>query len=196
MLQIKIKNIHPKQVANPIKKKSNIVKGCTPLFSINPLRTKLVEVPITVIIPPVIAAKDNGIKNLDGDCSCFLDHLVIYGIIRATTGVLFINDEIKATKELIWNKKSFGFWFLVKSLSKYFKILKFELIAEVINININMIANDLFAKLSKKVFTSRTLKIIKISAENKNKTRGFILSVTNPIISADITNKTKYIGFN
>lgn len=78
----------------------------------------------------------------------------------------------------------------------YFKILKFELIADVINININMIANDLFAKLSKKVLTSRTLKIIKIRAENKNKTRGFILSVTNPIMSADITNKTKYIGFN
>ncbi|GAB3520393.1 hypothetical protein GCM10027342_14860 [Photobacterium alginatilyticum] len=57
---------HTKSKIIPAGKKLKKDKLGRPCSSINPLTTKLVEVPIRVSVPPRIAKYDSGINNLDG----------------------------------------------------------------------------------------------------------------------------------
>ena len=58
---------------------------------------RLVEVPISVHIPPNIEAKDNGMRSFDGETSRLPDHSSTRGISAATIGVLLMNAERPAT---------------------------------------------------------------------------------------------------
>jgi len=56
----------------------------------------LVEVPITVIMPPRIAAKDKGISNADTDPPVRFDHRETAGTSIATIGVLLKKADAPA----------------------------------------------------------------------------------------------------
>ena len=83
---------------------SNIENGEIPFgytldtcSSINELTTKFVDVPISVNVPPKIAAYDNGNKSFEGLILNFWHKFVAKGINIATEAVLLINPEINAT---------------------------------------------------------------------------------------------------
>ena len=60
---IVVKSTDPVTVRPGIKKSQNL-NPSIPFSIMSPLRIRLVEVPIRVIVPPATAAKDSGIRNL------------------------------------------------------------------------------------------------------------------------------------
>ena len=85
-----VRRTTPVTVRPGIKKSQNL-NPSIPFSSISPLRTRFVEVPMRVIVPPATAAKDRGIKKRLAfqPFSCALD--LSSGMSRATTGVLLMN---------------------------------------------------------------------------------------------------------
>jgi len=85
-----VRSTAPVTVRPGIKKSQNLNPSIS--FSImSPLRTRFVEVPMRVMVPPATAANERGIKKRLAfqSCSCALDFRS--GISRATTGVLLMN---------------------------------------------------------------------------------------------------------
>ena len=89
-----------------IKKSKNLNSGI-PFSIIIPLSTKLVEVPMSVIVPPATAANDTGSKNKRVFHSFSLARNLIPGIKSATIGVLLtialnkaVNVETESRKSL------------------------------------------------------------------------------------------------
>ena len=83
-------------------KKSQNLNPSIPFSIIRPLSTRLVEVPIRVMVPPATAAKESGMRNLPTfqPFSWALD--LSRGMSRATTGVLLMNPlSVAVIKELL-----------------------------------------------------------------------------------------------
>ena len=80
----------PVTISPGIKKSQNL-NPSIPFSIMSPLRTRFVEVPMRVIVPPATAAKDRGIKKRPTfqPRSSALDFSK--GMSRATTGVLLMN---------------------------------------------------------------------------------------------------------
>lgn len=102
----------------PRKRKSVNPNEGSPYSVIKPFNTKLVEVPITVIIPPKIVAKDSGIKNLEEELHVLSAQSFTYGIIKATIGVLFKNAEMGDTVVINRNRNFLGERFLLNNFAK------------------------------------------------------------------------------
>ena len=85
-----VRSTAPVTVRPGIKKSQNL-KPSIPFSIIRPLRTRLVEVPIRVMVPPATAAKDRGMRNRPTfqPRSWALDFSK--GMSSATTGVLLMN---------------------------------------------------------------------------------------------------------
>ena len=64
-----------------------------PASTAKPLTIKLVDVPISVIVPPKIAVYDSGNNSFEGE---WLGLSFIAVISDATTAVLLVNDDKKA----------------------------------------------------------------------------------------------------
>ena len=84
----------------------------------------MVDVPITVIIPPIIAAYDKGIRNLPGETLFFFAHWYTYGINKATIGVLFKNADNAVTPAVIRNMNDRGLFVFPNNVSSQPIILK------------------------------------------------------------------------
>ena len=83
-------------------KKSQNLNPSIPFSIIRPLSTRLVEVPMRVMVPPATAAKESGIKNLPTfqPFSWALD--LSRGMSSATTGVLLMNPlSVAVISELL-----------------------------------------------------------------------------------------------
>ena len=83
-------------------KKSQNLNLSIPFSIMRPFKTRFVEVPMRVMVPPATAAKDRGIKKrlVFQPCSCALD--LSSGMSRAITGVLLMNPLNAAVmKELL-----------------------------------------------------------------------------------------------
>ena len=65
----------------------------------------LVDEPMSVILPPRIAANESGIRNFDGLSPRSLDILVITGKNTATTAVLFIKADTPPAIKIMNNIK-------------------------------------------------------------------------------------------
>ena len=61
-------------IGNPIGVNANIGIGARPASTASPLTTKLVDVPISVTVPPTMAAIDKGIRTFDGEILRRFDH--------------------------------------------------------------------------------------------------------------------------
>jgi len=85
-----VRSTAPVTMSPGIKKSQNL-NPSIPFSIMSPLRTRFVEVPMRVIVPPATAAKDKGIRNRPTfqPRSWALDFSK--GISRATTGVLLMN---------------------------------------------------------------------------------------------------------
>ena len=57
----------------------------------------LVEVPMSVQVPPRMEAKESGISSLEGDRPRAAASEIMMGMNTTTTGVLLMNAEISAT---------------------------------------------------------------------------------------------------
>ena len=68
----------------------------------------MVEVPITVIIPPRIVANERGIRNFDAGFPVRRAQSFTYGIMNATIGVLFNTEDNEDTVNIIRNKNARG----------------------------------------------------------------------------------------
>ena len=96
-----VRSTAPVTMSPGIKKSQNL-NPSIPFSIMSPLRTRFVEVPIRVIVPPATAAKDRGIKKRLAfqPCSCALD--LSSGMSRATTGVLLMNPlRVAVMRELL-----------------------------------------------------------------------------------------------
>ena len=91
----------PENSIRPTGVKSRIVRPVHPLPTRRLFTIILVDVPISVTIPPRIAAHDKGINSLDAGTLCLLPQSLTNGIIIATTGVLFMKAELPPTKGII-----------------------------------------------------------------------------------------------
>ena len=80
---------------------SNMPNGAIPCFWATPSTRILVEVPISVVVPPKIAAKDNGIRSFDGAMLIALASRMATGIRMITTGVLLMKAERKMTAAIM-----------------------------------------------------------------------------------------------
>ena len=88
--------------ARPGRRKSQKANPGIPFSIIRPFRTRLVEVPMSVMVPPATAAKERGIKNRPTfqPFSCAFDFNS--GMSSATTGVLLINPlSVAVMRELL-----------------------------------------------------------------------------------------------
>ena len=98
---IVVRSTAPVTVSPGIKKSQNL-NPSIPFSIMSPLRTRFVEVPISVIVPPATAAKERGIRNRPTFQfrSWALDF--ISGISNATTGVLLMNPlSVAVISELL-----------------------------------------------------------------------------------------------
>ena len=96
-----VRRIAPVTVRPGIKKSQNL-NPSIPFSIIRPLSTRLVEVPMRVMVPPATAAKESGIRNLPTfqPFSWALD--LSSGMSSATTGVLFMNPlSVAVMRELL-----------------------------------------------------------------------------------------------
>ena len=80
----------------PIRPSSNIVKPSKPASSTMPWTTRLVDVPMSVHIPPRIVTYDRGIRNFVAGSLARSAHRLIIGAKITTTGVLLRKAETKA----------------------------------------------------------------------------------------------------
>ena len=101
-------NKTPRVTNIPGIKKSKKLNSGMPFSIIMPLSTKLVEVPMSVIVPPATAAKDTGSKNKRVFQPFSLARILIPGIKSATIGVLLtialnkaVNVETDSRKLLL-----------------------------------------------------------------------------------------------
>jgi len=76
-------------------------KGARPLFCATPSTRIFVEVPISVIVPPKIEAKESGISSLDGASPIDFARLMATGIKMTTTGVLLMKADNTITPAII-----------------------------------------------------------------------------------------------
>jgi len=96
-----VRSTAPVTVSPGIKKSQNL-NPSIPFSIMSPLSTRLVEVPMSVIVPPATAAKERGMRNLPTFQlrSWALDFNK--GMSRATTGVLFMNPlSVAVISELL-----------------------------------------------------------------------------------------------
>ena len=100
------------------------------------------DVPISVIIPPMIVAYESGISNLEGAILFFLPHSTTYGAINATTGVLLITVLSNATWLIILNKNPRYVLAFLKMASKRYSIWKFFLRPVVMRISMRILMMD------------------------------------------------------
>ena len=91
---------------------SNIPNPLYPASKIIPSTTKLVEVPISVHIPPNMVAYEIGIKNLVAGIQTDSAHRLTIGAKITTTGVLFKKAE---TKEITGSIRACAFMTVVFS---------------------------------------------------------------------------------
>lgn len=75
-----------------------VVQECTAFV---PLSTMLVEVPMSVMVPPATAAKEMGRRKFLELQPIFLARPLITGTSKATTGVLFTSALSKAVKVVV-----------------------------------------------------------------------------------------------
>ena len=94
-------NVPIAKKTNPNFVNSNIWNGSRPLLLAMELASMFVEVPINVVVPPKIAANDNGIKSLDPLILISSPTFSITGKKTATIGVLFTNADAKAIISII-----------------------------------------------------------------------------------------------
>ena len=80
---------------------SNIPNPGRPWAWETPSTRRLVEVPISVQVPPRMLANDSGISSFDGANPRVWETEIITGVRMTTTGVLFMNAEIRATRVVI-----------------------------------------------------------------------------------------------
>ena len=89
-------------IVSPGIKKSQNLNPSIPFSIIRPLSTRLVEVPMRVMVPPATAAKDRGIKNLPTFHPFSLALDLSNGMSSATTGVLLMNPlSVAVISELL-----------------------------------------------------------------------------------------------
>ena len=79
-------------------KKSQNLNPSIPFSIMSPLRTRFVEVPMRVMVPPATAAKDKGIRNRPTFQPRSWDLDLSKGMSTATTGVLLMNPLNAAVK--------------------------------------------------------------------------------------------------
>ena len=96
----------------PTRPNSNIPKPLYPASKIIPSTTRLVEVPISVHIPPSIVAYEIGIKNLVAEIQTDSAQRLIIGAKITTTGVLLRKAE---TKEITGSIRACAFMTVVFS---------------------------------------------------------------------------------
>ena len=70
--------------------------SATTALAIMPSTTRLVLVPMRVVMPPRIDMKESGMRSCDGETLNFAPHRVSIGINMATTGVLLRNADSSA----------------------------------------------------------------------------------------------------
>ena len=80
---------------------SNMPNGARPPLWATPSTSRLVDVPISVVVPPKIDAKDRGISNLDGEIFNDLASRIATGINTTTTGVLLMKADRKITASIM-----------------------------------------------------------------------------------------------
>ena len=85
-----VRSTGPVTMSPGIKKSQNL-NPSIPFSIMSPLRTRFVEVPMRVIVPPATAAKDKGIRNRPTFQPRSWDLDLSSGMSRATTGVLLMN---------------------------------------------------------------------------------------------------------
>ena len=73
-----------------------MLRGAAPLSISRPETTRLVDVPIRVIIPPKMAANESGMRYFDGERPVRSAQLVTWGTSIATIGVLFKKADAAA----------------------------------------------------------------------------------------------------
>ena len=96
----------------PTRPNSNIPKPLYPASKIIPSTTRLVEVPISVHIPPSMVAYERGIKNLVAGMRTDSAQRFIIGAKITTTGVLLRKAE---TKEIAGSIRACAFMTVVFS---------------------------------------------------------------------------------
>ena len=93
------RNAPPARVtAMPTGAMSKMPNGSIPLARTTPSTSRLVEVPIRVIMPPMTVKKLSGINSFEAGILAFLATWMTIGIITATTGVLFMIADAMQTK--------------------------------------------------------------------------------------------------
>ena len=85
-----VRRTAPVTVSPGIKKSQNL-NPSIPFSIMSPLRTRFVDVPMSVIVPPATAAKDRGMRNRPTFQPFSLALDLSRGMSKATTGVLLMN---------------------------------------------------------------------------------------------------------
>ena len=80
---------------------SNIPKGSIPPSWDTPSTRRLVDVPISVVVPPRIAAKDSGMRSFDGATPIVLASLIATGLSITTTGGVLMNADSVMTPSIM-----------------------------------------------------------------------------------------------
>ena len=106
---IVVRSTAPVTMSPGIKKSQNL-NPSRPFSIIRPLSTRLVELPMRVIVPPATAAKESGIRNLPTfhPFSWALD--LSRGMSSATTGVLLMNPLSVAVISELFPRRSMIRW--------------------------------------------------------------------------------------
>ena len=79
---------------------SNIPNGAMPCCCATPSTMMLVDVPISVVVPPKIAAKERGISSFEGEILIARARRIATGMRMITTGVLLIKAESSTTPSI------------------------------------------------------------------------------------------------
>ena len=97
---------------NPTRVMSKKSSPSNPFSRSIPWTTRLVLVPISVHMPPRIAAKDNGMSNCEEDTRMRFDQSLITGMSIATMGVLLRNalKAVTGSMRRIWARSGESGW--------------------------------------------------------------------------------------
>ena len=95
----------PRVTKAPGMRKSKNLNPSIPFSIIIPFRTRLVEVPIKVMVPPATAAKDIGRRNSLAFHPCEVERCLMLGISSATIGVLLTKPLSSAVKAEVEKRK-------------------------------------------------------------------------------------------